>query len=89
MAIEEQDGDEVLHDKLVTYHAFVIALRYVILAHVAAAAIAISWLSGLAIGWGVIIAYALLALGIYVIGPFKTDERHPPLDDPPYHKPRP
>ena len=46
MAIEEHDGDEVLHDKLVTYHAFVIALRYVILVHVAAAAVAISWLAG-------------------------------------------
>lgn len=71
MAIEEQDGSEVLHDKLVTYHAFVIALRYVILVHVAAATVAITWLSGLAVGWGIVMAYAVLALGVYLIGPFE------------------
>jgi hypothetical protein len=89
MVVQEQERRRDYQDKLSTYHGFIIALRYVILVHVAAASFWICWLAGAAIGWGVILALAVLAPGVYLIGPFRTDAEHPPLADPPYHAVKP
>jgi hypothetical protein len=89
MAAEEPERRHDYQEKLVTYHGFIIALRYVILVHVAAASFWICWLAGTTVGWGIIVALAVLALGIYLVGPFRTDAEHPPLADPPYHAVKP